>query len=86
MTRIRDATQDLDRRVVEPEVGRGTHHLATAHDVDAISRQPREQQRPRIDLADVPQAGDEQPVTHARSDISQAPSPCGVGHIDVVRK
>jgi hypothetical protein len=59
--------KQVDGALVEAEVVGRAHHGAVFDHIDAVAGQPGEQARGRIDLPDVPQAGQEQ-------------APLGAGH------
>ena len=61
--------QQVDRALVEPEVVDRAGDLAVLDQVDAVAGQPGEQQRLRVDLADVPQAGQQQPALGAGDQV-----------------
>ena len=52
--------EQVDRALVEAEVVHRADDLAVLDQVDAVAGQPGEQQRRRVDLADVPEAGEQQ--------------------------
>ena len=64
-----------DRRLVEPEVVDLAGHLAVLDQVDAVPGQAGQQQRRRVDLADVPQAGQQQPALGVRRPSPPASGP-----------
>lgn len=55
------------RRLVEPEVVDLAGYLTVLDEVDTAPGQAGEQQRRRVDLTDVPQAGQRQPVPPGRA-------------------
>ena len=55
-----DPAEHVDRPLVEPEVVHRADDLAVLDQVDAVPGQAGQQQRLRVDLADVPQAGQQQ--------------------------
>ena len=60
------AGQDVDGALVEAEVVHRPDHLAVLDEVDAVTGEAGEQERDRVDLADVPEAGEQQPPLGAR--------------------
>ena len=67
-----DPAEQLDRGLVEAEVVHRADHLAVLDQVDAVPGQTGEQQPLRIDLADVPQAGQQQPALGAGDHLGRA--------------
>ena len=55
------AGQDVDGALVEAEVVHRPDDLAVLDEVDAVAGETGQQQRDRVDLADVPEAREEQP-------------------------
>ena len=67
--RVGEPAQQVDRALVEPEVVDRAGDLAVLDEVDAVAGQPGEQQRLRVDLADVPQAGQQQAALDAGDQV-----------------
>src|SRR5260370_30683270 len=63
--------EHADRRLVEPEVVHRARHLAVLHQVDPVPGEPGEPQGLRADLADVPQAGEQQPAPRPGEQLLQ---------------
>src|SRR3984893_17399937 len=61
--------QQVQRALVEAEVVDRRGHLAVLDEVDAVAGQSGEQQRGGIDLADVPQCGEQQATFGGRDDV-----------------
>src|SRR5690625_3393697 len=59
---LREPPQQVDRTLVEAEVVDGAGDLAVLDQVDAVAGEAGEEERLRVDLADVPQTGQEQAV------------------------
>ena len=62
-----DPAQQLDRRIIEAEIVDGTDHLPVLDQIDPVASEPSQQQPSRVDLADIPQAGQQQ-TTFGRGD------------------
>src|SRR3954470_19279370 len=67
--RVREAVQQVDGALVEAVVVDGSGDLAVLDEVDPVAGEAGEQQRLRVDLADVPQAGEQQPALCARDEV-----------------
>ena len=70
--------EQVDRRLVEAEVVHRAGDLAVLDEVDAVAGQPGEQQRLRVDLADVPEAGQQQSALGARRSSPPGGGPAAV--------
>src|SRR6201999_2948173 len=66
------AAQHADRALVEPEVVDRPGDLAVLDQVDTVAGQAGEQQGLRVDLPDVPQAGQQQAALGAGDHLGQA--------------
>ena len=71
--------KQVDGALVEAEVVRGTDHGAVLNHVDAVAREPGHEQGRRVDLPDVPQAGEQEPPLGARHHVVDA-SRCRARH------
>ena len=58
-------TEQVDRALVETEIVDRADHLAVLDQVDPVAGQPGHEQRGRVDRADVPEAGQQQPALGA---------------------
>ena len=63
------AAQQVDRALVVAEVVHRSGDLATLDAVDAVAGEAGEQQGLRVDLADVPHAGQQQAVLHPGDEV-----------------
>ena len=66
---VREPAEQVDRALVEPEVVDRAGDLAALDEVDAVAGQAGEQQGLRVDLADVPEAGQQQPALGAGDQV-----------------
>ena len=61
--------EQVDRRLVEPEVVHRAGHLAALDEEDAVAGEAGQQQRLRVDLADVPERGEQQAALGGRDHL-----------------